>query len=317
MNNFYKFFDTVKEKLGIRKTSFTMIFQYLDKLKGPINIVETGCLRIKDNFNGDGQSTLLFDKYTMNREGESKVYTVDINPNATKVCKSVVSENVEVNTGDSVKYLVELMKRLKKENKKVSLFYLDSFDVDWQSSDRSAAHHLKEGLLLALLSKEARTINVSLYDAAVSSLMNQASNYLMTNEKPKRQGNLHPNIAPYGEIFLTKNKNNVTFAIGSDKHFRLLCELLGNPKLMQSEAYKTNQLRVKNRRTLAEELSTLVSEISTETLLSACLNNGIPCAEIKSIDQVLNSDSSKDLIREEIIQGKLTSRITSIAAKWK
>ena len=139
----------------------------------------------------------------------------------------------------------------------------------------------------------------------------------MTNEKPKRQGNLHPNIAPYGEIFLTKDENNVTFAIGSDKHFRLLCELLGNPKLMQSEAYKTNQLRVKNRRTLAEELSTLVSEISTETLLSACLNNGIPCAEIKSIDQVLNSDSSKELIREEIIQGKPTSRITSIAAKWK
>jgi len=183
--------------------------------------------------------------------------------------------------------------------------------------DVLAAHHLKEGLLLALLSKEARTINVSLYDAAVSSLMNQASNYLMTNEKPKRQGNLHPNIAPYGEIFLTKDENNVTFAIGSDKHFRLLCELLGNPKLMQSEAYKTNQLRVKNRRALAEELSTLVSEISMETLLSACLNNGIPCAEIKSIDQVLNSDSSKDLIREEIIQGKPTSRITSIAAKWK
>ena len=24
------------------------------------------------------------------------------------------------------------------------MFYLDSFDVDWQSSDRSAAHHLKE-----------------------------------------------------------------------------------------------------------------------------------------------------------------------------
>ena len=99
-----------------------MIFQYLDKQQGPINIVETGCLRIKDNFNGDGQSTLLFDKYTMNRESESKVYTVDINPNATKVCKSVVSENVEVNTGDSVKYLVELMKRLKKKIKKYPYF---------------------------------------------------------------------------------------------------------------------------------------------------------------------------------------------------
>lgn len=183
--------------------------------------------------------------------------------------------------------------------------------------DVLAAHHLKEGILLALLSKEARTINVSLYDAAVSSLMNQASNYLMTHEKPKRQGNLHPNIAPYGEVFLTKDGHNITFAIGSDKHFQSLCALLESKKLMQSEAYKTNQLRVKNRIVLSEELSTPISEIYMERLLADCQKNGIPCAEIKSIDQVLKSDVSKDLIREEIILGKKTKRITSIVAKWK
>ena len=141
---FNNFFESIKDKLGIRKTSFTKIFQYLDKIEGPINIVETGCLRIKDNFKGDGQSTLLFDKYTQYRGEKSKVYTVDINPKATEVCKSVVSDNVEIHTGDSVKYLTELMPKLKKQNEKISLFYLDSFDVDWQSSDRSAAHHLKE-----------------------------------------------------------------------------------------------------------------------------------------------------------------------------
>ena len=141
---FYEFFDNIKDQLGIRKSSFTKIFQYLDNLSGAINIVETGCLRIKDNFKGDGQSTLLFDKYTQCREEESKIYTVDINPKATEICKSLVSANVEIHTGDSVKYLTDLMPKLKKEGKKISLFYLDSFDVDWQSSDRSAAHHLKE-----------------------------------------------------------------------------------------------------------------------------------------------------------------------------
>ncbi len=141
---FYDFFNPIKDKLGVREASFSKIFEYLDKLTGQINIVETGCLRIKDNFAGDGQSTLLFDKYTQSKENNSKVYTVDIDPNATKICKSIVSKNVEINTGDSVKYLNSLMERLKKENKKISLFYLDSFDVDWQSPHRSAAHHLKE-----------------------------------------------------------------------------------------------------------------------------------------------------------------------------
>tara|TARA_B100000963_G_scaffold118086_1_gene102778 strand:- start:167 stop:844 length:678 start_codon:yes stop_codon:yes gene_type:complete len=141
---FYEFFENIKNKLGIRKTSFTKIFQYLDNIEGPINIIETGCLRIRDNFEGDGQSTLLFDKYTQNREENSKVYTVDINPKATEICKSIVSENVEIHTGDSVRYLALQMPKLKKEKKKISLVYLDSFDVDWQSPDRAAAHHLKE-----------------------------------------------------------------------------------------------------------------------------------------------------------------------------
>ena len=95
---FYEFFESIKNKLGIRKTSFTKIFQYLDNIEGPINIVETGCLRIKDNFKGDGQSTLLFDKYTQYRKEKSKVYTVDINPKATEFCKSIVSNNVEIHT---------------------------------------------------------------------------------------------------------------------------------------------------------------------------------------------------------------------------
>ena len=141
---FYDFFDPIKDELGIRKTSFTKIFKYLDELSGQLNIVETGCLRIKDNFKGDGQSTLLFDKYTQARKDGSKVYTVDIDPNATATCKSIVSNDVEINTGDSVEYLIQLMKKLEDQNKKVSLFYLDSYDVNWISPHQSAAHHLKE-----------------------------------------------------------------------------------------------------------------------------------------------------------------------------
>ena len=153
---FYEFFDKIKNNLGVRKTSFTKVFEYLDKLNKPINIVETGCLRIKDNYTGDGQSTLLFDKYTISRGAGSKVYTVDIDPNATKICKSVVSENVEVNTGDSVEFLIGLMKRLNYEEKKVSLFYLDSFDVNWQFPHQSASHHLKElAAIIEYISEDA------------------------------------------------------------------------------------------------------------------------------------------------------------------
>ena len=146
MNNnldFYKWFETIASKLRHREISFRKVFTYLDAQPAPIIIVETGCLRKLDNF-GDGQSTLLFDKYTMSRGKGSKVYTVDINPKATKVCKDVVSEHVEIVTDSSVRYLTYLSKNFLKTKTKVSMFYLDSFDVDWRYPYPASAHHLKE-----------------------------------------------------------------------------------------------------------------------------------------------------------------------------
>ena len=142
-SKFYNWFDSISSKLEVRKNSFYQIFKYLDNMPDPIIIVETGCLRIKNNYS-DGQSTLLFDKYTQFRGKSSKVYTVDIDANATKVCSQNVSDNVSITTGDSVKYLNNLSKEFVKNNTNVALFYLDSFDCDWKSPEQSAQHHLKE-----------------------------------------------------------------------------------------------------------------------------------------------------------------------------
>ena len=142
-SNFYKWLDSISSRLGIRKDSFYKIFKYLDNLPDPIIIVETGCLRIKDNFS-DGQSTLLFDKYAHARANNAKVYTVDIDPNATQICSENVSDNVSIHTGDSVNYLENLTNDFIKNKTDVSLFYLDSFDCDWKAPEQSAQHHLKE-----------------------------------------------------------------------------------------------------------------------------------------------------------------------------
>ena len=142
--NFYAWFNEIKKDLGVRTTSFTKIFEYLDSKPDPIIIVETGCLRKEGNFSGDGQSTLLFDKYTQSRGKGSKVYTVDINPEAIKICKENVSENVECFVGDSVGYLSNLSKKFEASKTNVSLFFLDSFDVNWKYPNQSSSHHLKE-----------------------------------------------------------------------------------------------------------------------------------------------------------------------------
>ena len=142
-SDFYKWFNSLSKKLGNREVSFRKIFKYLDSQPTPIIIVETGCLRVEGNFL-DGQSTLIFDKYTSSRGERSKVYTVDSNPNSTESCKKAVSNNVEITTDDSIRYLNRISSNFLKNKIKVSMFYLDSFDVDWRYPYPSAAHHLKE-----------------------------------------------------------------------------------------------------------------------------------------------------------------------------
>ena len=184
-NVFYNWFDQIKNKLGIRSLSFTKIFNYLDKLPNPIIIIETGCLRIKDNFSGDGQSTLLFDKYTQSRGNGSKVFTVDIDPVATSICKNLVSDNVDIVTGDSVKYLNDLTKKYCEEKINVSMFFLDSFDVEWIDPGESSAHHLKEIECVKSLLNEKTIVVVD--DSPIMCLLSQVEgqeNNLEVIEQP-------------------------------------------------------------------------------------------------------------------------------------
>lgn len=185
--------------------------------------------------------------------------------------------------------------------------------------DVLAAHQLKEGILVALLNRistnKGKKVSVSLYDAAVSSLANQASNYLMEKHIPKRIGSLHPNIAPYGEIFKTKDEVLVTFAIGSDLHFQKLTSLLKLSSMIEDERFSSNQNRVKNRVELAEIIEKEISKRNAQEILDGCHNNFIPAARIKNLAEVFQENEAQKLIREEEISGKSTKRVTSIAFK--
>lgn len=183
--------------------------------------------------------------------------------------------------------------------------------------DVLAAHHLKEGILCALLERHqtnlGKTVEVSLYDAAVCSLVNQASSYLMTQQIPKRIGSLHPSIAPYGEIFNTANQDQVTFAIGSDLQFQKLLNHLNLAEYLKDERFSSNALRVKNREALANLLQEKLSTCDTNELLTWSLKEYVPCGKIKNLNEVFEAKEAQQLIREEEIDGVLTRRVTSIA----
>lgn len=138
---FWTWFSSIEQEMPIRAVSFRKAFEYLDTRPDPITIVETGCARNIGNWAGDGQSTLLFDRYVQSRKKGSHVYSVDINEDNVQACQAEVSKSVTVVCSDSVAYLHLLAHQLDRE---ISLLYLDSFDVNWLDLVPSAVHHLKE-----------------------------------------------------------------------------------------------------------------------------------------------------------------------------
>ena len=144
-NQFWEFFNkTAAPELALREKTFRRIFQYLDLIDGPVIIVETGCARLKDNWAGDGQSTIMFDNYISFRDERSQVFSVDINPQNVSECKKLVSERTVVTNDDSVHFLTPLSRNLENNKQFISLLYLDSFDLDADYWFQSAAHHPKE-----------------------------------------------------------------------------------------------------------------------------------------------------------------------------
>lgn len=179
--------------------------------------------------------------------------------------------------------------------------------------DVLAAHQLKEGLLVALLHR-ARTgqgahVEVSLEEAALAGLINQASNHLMAGHIAAPIGTLHPNIAPYGETFCCAGGGRVILAVGSDAQFTALCGVLLLPELIRDERFTTNASRVRHRIELAASLAPAMAKWDRSTLLDALITAGVPAGAVLRLDEVLATPAARDMVVEETMEGVVTRRL--------
>jgi crotonobetainyl-CoA:carnitine CoA-transferase CaiB-like acyl-CoA transferase len=166
--------------------------------------------------------------------------------------------------------------------------------------DVLAAHHLKEGLLLALLS-HARTgkgafVEVSLLQAAISSLVNQATNWLIAKKLPQKQGSDHPNIAPYGDTFRTSDGEEILLAVGNDKQFAELCGVLNVSSIASDTRFRTNPARVQHRNELKAILESEISNRMSGELMELLHEKKIPAGLIQNLRQVFEMPEAQELL---------------------
>jgi crotonobetainyl-CoA:carnitine CoA-transferase CaiB-like acyl-CoA transferase len=114
------------------------------------------------------------------------------------------------------------------------------------------------GILAALRHRDAtgegQLVEVDLLSSLLAGLVNQASAFTIAGVVPGRLGNAHPSISPY-ELYGTAD-GELVLAVGNDRQFASLCQVLGAAELAGDERFAANGDRVANREALRAELLT-------------------------------------------------------------
>ena len=135
-------------KLGKRQASFIIMLEHILKTDEPM-IIETGCMREANNYEGDGMSTMFWDILCDIKPG-AWYHSIDISVANVGFARSQVTRPECIIQHDSVKYLSV------NRPKKIDLLYLDSYDLDPSNPQPSFLHCLNEFMTcLPLLSGDA------------------------------------------------------------------------------------------------------------------------------------------------------------------
>ena len=114
------------------------------------------------------------------------------------------------------------------------------------------------GILSAVLhareTGEGQFLDVAMYDAILSLCEHYVYLYSYGGENPGPIGNAHPFLCPF-DVFDAKD-GQIAIAAPTDKHWRLLCEIIGRPELGKDERYSRNEGRQKH----AAQIRAIVGE---------------------------------------------------------
>jgi crotonobetainyl-CoA:carnitine CoA-transferase CaiB-like acyl-CoA transferase len=165
-------------------------------------------------------------------------------------------------------------------------------------ADVLTAHYAHGAILAALYAREktgeGARLEISLFGATLASLVNVAQGALATGEEARRYGNAHPSIVPY-ELFSGSDR---TFAIGSgtDRHWRMLCEVVGKPEWISDERFATNAARVANRALLVPLLNEIFRTRTAAEWVARCRAASIPSSLVQGVLEALRSEPAAPLL---------------------
>jgi crotonobetainyl-CoA:carnitine CoA-transferase CaiB-like acyl-CoA transferase len=146
-----------------------------------------------------------------------------------------------------------------------------------------AANGIQAALLERGRTGRGRHVEVSLMDAALTSLLNQGSAWVAGGVAPSRRGNRHPSIVPY-ETFEAADRP-FAVAAGNDRLFARLCEAVGREELARDERFATNAARVGHADELGARLGEVFAREPAAHWVALLRAAGVPVGPINGVDE--------------------------------
>ncbi|MEV6946912.1 CoA transferase [Streptomyces sp. NPDC051172] len=150
--------------------------------------------------------------------------------------------------------------------------------------------HATLGILAALRHRDAtgegQRVEVNLLGSLLSAMVNQASAFAVAGVVPGRLGNAHPSIAPY-ETFPAADRP-LAIAVGNDRQFAALAEIVGEPGLALDDRFRTNADRVAHRTELRDILSERLAAAGADHWSSVLLAAGVPAGPVNTLDEAFD-----------------------------
>ena len=170
--------------------------------------------------------------------------------------------------------------------------------------DLTSGMWLVTAVLAALLERErtgrGQHVSTSLLASLVGLLSVHGQRYLSLGDVPRRTGNAHSVIAPYG-VFQTKD-GPLNLAPITSAMWGRLCVLLDLPELPDDPRFATNEARVERRDELREILESRLKTRSKREWTSLFVDAGLPAGPINTLDEVFDDP--------QVLHSQLTETLT-------
>jgi succinate--hydroxymethylglutarate CoA-transferase len=145
--------------------------------------------------------------------------------------------------------------------------------------------------ILAALHARARTgkgqkVELSLFESALSMLINVAANYLIAGRNGGRFGNGHPSIVPYTTY--QASDAMMAIAVGNERQFARCADVLGHPEWASDQRFASNRARVENRVAIDGLINAALSHDCADAWLAKLKAVGVPCGKINSVAEALD-----------------------------